>query len=133
MVLLTRISRFVYRQATPDVLCMNAKSFIGLTHLRHRPGISQAAFGEAMMMDANHVVLLLNDLEDAGWAERKRDPTDRRRHVLHATDAGLNALANAERNLDAVENDVLAHLSETERDTLRDLLDRALNGAVVPD
>jgi DNA-binding MarR family transcriptional regulator len=133
MVLLTRISRFVYRRATPDVLGMRAKSFIALTHLRSRPGVSQKDLSDAIMIDANNTVLLLNDLEAEGWATRERDPADRRRHVVRATPAGLDALAQAEAALDRVEAEVLSHLTEEERATLRTLLDRALNGAVVPE
>ena len=32
-------------------------------------------------MDANNVVLLLNELEQPGYVARLRDPDDRRRHL----------------------------------------------------
>ena len=37
------------------------------------------------MLDANNCVLLLNELEDAGWTQRKRDAGDRRRHMVDIT------------------------------------------------
>ena len=47
---------------------------------------------EHLSMDSNTGVLVLNDLEDLEYAERRRDPTDRRRHLVDITDAGLEAL-----------------------------------------
>jgi DNA-binding MarR family transcriptional regulator len=69
---------------------------------------------------------MLNDLEAAGWAQRRRDPDDRRRHVVEITASGRKALARAEQALDGLEEDVLDGLSADERATLRELLARAV-------
>ncbi len=69
---------------------------------------------------------MLNDLEAEGWAERRRDPEDRRRHTVELTAAGRKALTRAEQALDGLEGDVLADLTPDERDTLRELLFRAV-------
>jgi DNA-binding MarR family transcriptional regulator len=132
LVLLTSLSRRVYRRATEEVLGMRLKQYIALSHLRQLPGVGQSQLGDALMLDANNCVLLLNDLEAAGWAERRRHPDDRRRHVVEITDAGRRALAEAERALDGLEDDVLEPLSADERETLRELLARALAGAPAP-
>ena len=79
-----------------------------------------------MQMDANNTVLLLNDLEDLGFVERRRDPTDRRRHIVAITDAGLEALARAERAMESLEEEVFGALSTEDRDALRGLLERAV-------
>lgn len=133
LVLLTRISRFVYRQATPEVLGMTALQFIALTNLRHREGLSQSDLAAALMVDANRTVLLLNEFEGRGWALRRRDPADRRRHIVEITPEGLSALEHAEDALETTESEVLSRLSAKERTQLRDLLDKALDGAVIPD
>ncbi len=130
--LLTRLSRVVFRRATEDVLGMRLKAFVALTHLRHQPGMTQRQFGEAIMLDANNAVLLLNDIEAHGWAHRRRDPEDRRRHVVDITPAGLAALERADAALDGLEDDVLAPLSAEERETLRDLLARVLRPVPLP-
>src|SRR6266540_569949 len=111
LVLVTRLSRLVYRSATEDVLGMRLKQFAALSYLRHFPGVGQRQLGDAMHLDANNCVLLLNDIEAAGWAERRRDPDDRRRHVVEITESGLKALAHAEHALDGLEGDVLEALS----------------------
>jgi DNA-binding MarR family transcriptional regulator len=126
LVLLTRLSRLVYRRATEDVLGMRLKQFVALNDLHHMPGVGQRQLGDLLMLDANNCVLLLNDIEAAGWAERRRDPDDRRRHIVEITDSGREALFRAEIALDGLEDEVLGALSSDERDTLRDLLGRVM-------
>jgi DNA-binding MarR family transcriptional regulator len=126
LVLLTRLSRLVYRRATEDVLGMRLKQYVALTYLQHMPGVGQRQLGDLLMLDANNCVLLLNDIEEAGWAERRRDPDDRRRHIVEITESGREALFNAERALDGLEDEVLGALSPDERETLHDLLGRAM-------
>jgi DNA-binding MarR family transcriptional regulator len=126
LVLLTRLSRLIYRRATEDVLGMRLKQFMALNYLQHMPGVGQRQLGDMLMLDANNCVLLLNDIEAAGWAERRRDPDDRRRHIVEITDSGREALFRAEIALDGLEDEVLGALSSEERATLRDLLGRAM-------
>ena len=126
LVLLTRLSRLVYRRATEDILGMRLKQFVALNYLHHMPGVGQRQLGDLLMLDANNCVLLLNDIEEAGWAERRRDPDDRRRHLVEITESGREALFNAERALDGLEDEVLGALSPDEREALRDLLGRVM-------
>jgi DNA-binding MarR family transcriptional regulator len=87
--------------------------------------MSQASLCSAMNVDANYMTLMLNDLEDAGWVERKRDPSDRRRHIVELTSGGLEAIDRAERGIDGMEDEILGGLSGEERATLGSLLERA--------
>ena len=80
-------------------------------------------------MDANNVVLLLNELEDLGYIARRRDPDDRRRHLVELTKEGSRALSSAERAQETIEDDVLRALDASERAILWQLLTRALQGA----
>jgi DNA-binding MarR family transcriptional regulator len=77
-------------------------------------------------MDSNTGVLVLNDLEDLDYAERRRDPADRRRHIVDITETGLEALERAEMAQGSIEDEILAGLSMSERAELRRLLVRAL-------
>jgi DNA-binding MarR family transcriptional regulator len=129
--LLTRLSRAVYRRANEDVLGMKMKEFVALSYLLHSPGIGQRELSERLMLDANNTVLLLNALEMRDFAERKRHPEDRRRHIVEITPDGAEALERAERAMDSLEDEVLRGLSQEERVTLRGLLLRALQGVPV--
>jgi len=126
MNLLTRLSRVVYHRATEDVLGVRLKQFVALDYLREQGESGQQQLGQTLMLDANNCVILLNDLEEDGYVERRRDPSDRRRHIVEITPAGLRALEHAERKLESVEDPVLGNLSAAERSTLRDLLAKAL-------
>ena len=79
-----------------------------------------------MHLDPNNCVLMLNDLESEGYVERRRDPADRRRHIVEMTPAGHKAMLAAERAMESLEGDVLGALDPEEREALRALLARAL-------
>jgi DNA-binding MarR family transcriptional regulator len=79
-------------------------------------------------MDANSVVLILNELEAAQFSIRKRDPQDRRRHIVEMTAAGRHAIERADKARESLEDEVLAPLSAEERNTLRKLVQRVLDG-----
>jgi DNA-binding MarR family transcriptional regulator len=125
MVLLTRLSRLVYRRANEAVLGMSLKEYMALCSLRDQPSVTQQALCESIHLDPNNCVLLLNALEAAGLAERRRDPADRRRHIVVLTPAGRLALERGDRALETVEDEVLDALNRDERAMLHDLLLRA--------
>ena len=108
---------------------MRLKEFVMLAHLREDNPIPQQELGEMLCIDANNLVLLLNELESRGFAYRRRDPADRRRHLVEITDGGLAAFENAERGIESVEDDVLAALTSQERVDLQGLLMKAIDGA----
>jgi DNA-binding MarR family transcriptional regulator len=128
MVLLTRLARAVYRHSSEEVLGMRLKAFVALSYLREHGSATQQALGEKLMLDPNNLVLLLNEIEAAGYAVRRRDPEDRRRHIVEVTDGGRHAIERAEEGMESVEDEILAALSEQERATLRKLLNKALEG-----
>ena len=97
-----------------------------LAYLRDHPGASQQVMTEQLSMDSNTGVLVLNDLEDLEYVERRRDPSDRRRHIVDITDAGLEALERAEMAQGSIEDEILGGLSAAERAEFRRLLVKAL-------
>jgi DNA-binding MarR family transcriptional regulator len=131
MNLLTRLSRDVYRRATEDVIGIRLKQFIALDYLREQGGTTQQQLGETLHLDKNNCVILLTDLEEDGYVARRRDPTDRRRHIVEMTPEGEKALEEAEVKLETLEDDVVGNLSVEERTTLAELLRKAL-GCGVP-
>lgn len=130
-VLLTLLTKAIYRLTSEPELGLRLKEFVALGHLRAHSGTTQHEFGESICVDANNLVILLNDLEDAGLALRRRDPEDRRRHLVEITAAGLEALERAEAVMTEVEDDVLRALTPGERSTVRRLLAKAVDGAPV--
>ncbi|HWY90964.1 MAG TPA: MarR family winged helix-turn-helix transcriptional regulator [Solirubrobacteraceae bacterium] len=129
MVLLTRLAKQVYRSSDEELLGMHLRHLMALSYLRDHDGSPQQELAEALCMDANNVVLLLNELEDRRHVARRRDPTDRRRHLVELTAAGRRALRRAERAQESIEDEVLAALDAPERATLWRLLTRALYGS----
>jgi DNA-binding MarR family transcriptional regulator len=125
--LLTKLSKVVYRRATEDSIGMRLKQLMALEQLRDNEcECLQQGLAELLMLDSNNCVLLLNDLDEAGYIERRRDPKDRRRHIVEITPAGLEALAESERRLEDLEDEVLSNLSAGERRQLHDLLAKAI-------
>jgi DNA-binding MarR family transcriptional regulator len=129
MALLTRLGKQVYRRSSEDLLGMHMRHLMALSYLRDHDGGPQQELAEALCMDANNVVLLLNELEQLGFISRRRDPSDRRRHLVGLTPAGAKGLDKAEHRQETIEDEVLGALDPEERATLWRLLGRALRGA----
>ncbi len=129
MVLCSRLAKQFYRRSDEDLLGMHLRHLVALAYVRDHDECPQQDLADAFCMDANNVVLLLNELEQLGYATRLRDPHDRRRHVVQLTSAGREALARSEQAQAAIEDDVLHALDADERATLWQLLTRALQGA----
>ncbi|MCX4749759.1 MarR family winged helix-turn-helix transcriptional regulator [Kitasatospora sp. NBC_01287] len=86
--------------------------------------VSQQALIEALTVDPSTLVAILNDLERDALAERRRDPADRRRHLVAITPAGLAAAATVEAAVGAVEREAFADLDADEVAQLHALLRR---------
>jgi MarR family transcriptional regulator, lower aerobic nicotinate degradation pathway regulator len=129
MILLPRLAKQVVRRTSAELLGMDLRLLMALSYLRDHDGAPQQELVDALCMDAKNVVLLLNELEERGDLVRRRDPDDRRRHRVHITAPGRQALERAARAQEDIEDDVLQALNASERATLWDLLSRAVRGA----
>lgn len=83
---------------------------------------SQADIGRYTGIDRSDVVAALNDLVDRSLAVREADEADRRRNVVKITKRGVATLARLDRQLDGVQEAVLAPLTPAERARLVRLL-----------
>jgi DNA-binding MarR family transcriptional regulator len=126
ILLVMSLSKAVYRAASEESLGMKLKAYVALSSLREG-ALPQKDLCVSTHLDQNNCVLLLNEMEAAGHVRRMRDPEDRRRHIVEITADGRTALKRAERAMEDLEDEVLGALSPDERETLRGLLDRALN------
>jgi DNA-binding MarR family transcriptional regulator len=128
ILLLTQLSRLISRRSTPELLGQTLKELAALSYLRDYDEVTQQALVDGLCIDTNYCVLLLNDLESADLVERRRDPSDRRRHLVSMTDEGRKALHRAEAAQQTLEDEILGALSEEERAKLAHLLRKAIDG-----
>jgi DNA-binding MarR family transcriptional regulator len=129
MVLMSRLAKQFYRRSDGQQLGMQLRHLVALSYVSDHDRCPQQELADAFCMDANNVVLLLNELEELGFVTRLRDPHDRRRHLVQITKSGRRAIARAESATEAIEAEVLHSLEPEERATLLRLLNRALRAA----
>ncbi len=130
--LMTQFSKALHRRSSEELLGMRLKGYMALTYVRDHENVTQQELEAALMVDANAVVILLNELEAAGHSVRRRDPEDRRRHLVELTSAGRRALERADKAREGLEDEVLAGLTTEERATLRRLVQRVVDGMLQP-
>jgi DNA-binding MarR family transcriptional regulator len=100
--------------------------FALLNVLGAREGAIQQQLSADMGVDPSAMVTLIDGLEGAGLAERRRRPADRRAWEVAITPKGRRALQRARGLAARVEDEVLGGLGATERDQLVTLLRQAL-------
>ncbi len=105
-------------------LGLHPRHFGMLSHLAAAEGQSQQALSNALGIHRSAVVALVDDLEQRGLAERRRNPVDRRAYTLYLTPPGRELLADLERAADAEEAELLTALDLSERSQLISLLQR---------
>jgi DNA-binding MarR family transcriptional regulator len=88
------------------------------------PGQSQQALAAKLGTPPSRLVPLVDELEQRGLVERRRDPADRRHYALYLTEDGTRFMKELGEIGAAHEDHICAPLSPAERSQLNDLLRR---------
>ena len=112
-----------------DSIGLTPALFAVLNVLGARDGTIQQQLSFDMGIDPSAMVKLINELEKAGLAERRRRPNDRRAWEVAITPKGRRTLERARRLASQIEDQVLGGLTAADRRQLLTLLRRALASA----
>lgn len=93
-----------------------------LTLIIEREPMTQRQLGELIGVDRTTMVALIDDLEAKGFADRRRNPADRRAFLISPTRRGINAQKRGLQVLDEIADEFLKPLTAAQRQQLADLL-----------
>jgi MarR family transcriptional regulator, lower aerobic nicotinate degradation pathway regulator len=83
---------------------------------------AQATIAEALALDPSRLVALLDSLEERELVVRRRDPEDRRRHVVSITPNGKRELQQLRSMMQQFEDEFFATLDPAARKALHEQL-----------
>jgi MarR family transcriptional regulator, transcriptional regulator for hemolysin len=89
---------------------------------------TQIQLAELCSLDKTTMVVTIDELEKAGLAERRPSSADRRVRIIAVTEAGAQAVADAEKVVAGIYDDVLGSLPPNERDAFVNGLMRLVGG-----
>ena len=112
-----------------DSIGLTPALFALLNVLGARDGSIQQQLSSDMGVDPSAMVKLINEVESAGLAERRRRTGDRRAWEVSITPKGRRVLDRARELVAGVEDDVLGGLARADRRRLLALMREALASA----
>jgi MarR family transcriptional regulator for hemolysin len=89
---------------------------------------TQIELAEISDLDKTTMVVTVDELEQAGLAERRPSAADRRARIIAVTEAGRRAVAEGAKIADRVHRGVLDALPKGQRESLVDALTRLTDG-----
>ena len=107
-------------------LGINGRELAVLTVLGAGEPLAQQQAAGLLGIDRTTMVDLIDALERKTLVERRPDPADRRRNLVHLTPTGTTVLDQGERAYRTAEAEFLAALNDSEATQLKDLLRRTL-------
>lgn len=96
--------------------------------VEHNPGLPQSRLAEAIGLDRSSLVPILDTLEKEGTIERRRAESDKRLRCTFITKKGAKTLTELDKLVAVHEAQMIAGLSEKERESLLRLLRKVAKG-----
>jgi DNA-binding MarR family transcriptional regulator len=121
MIKLGRITMHRFSEAL-EPFGIRPRHVAALIELRDRGELTQQTLCGQLHLDPTNLVAILNELEHRGYATRRRDPEDRRRHLVEISKKGLAVIEKVSEVMDGVEADLLEGFEPVEREQFEDLL-----------
>jgi DNA-binding MarR family transcriptional regulator len=121
MIKLGRITMHRFTQAL-EPYGVRPRHVAALIELRDRGQLTQQSLCGQLHLDPTNLVTILNELEERGYATRRRDPEDRRRHLVEVSKKGIAVIDKVSEVMDGVEDELLGGLDPAERRELEGIL-----------
>ena len=122
--LLIKLGRITMHRFTEalEPFGLRPRHLAALIELRDRGELTQQSLCGQLHLDPTNLVAILNELEQEGYATRRRDPEDRRRHLVEVSRKGVAVIDKVSEEMDGVEDELLGGLNAAEREQLEGIL-----------
>jgi MarR family transcriptional regulator, transcriptional regulator for hemolysin len=123
------------RRAFNDALAEKDGSlsiWLVLLNLKIQPSANQRELAEHVGVSEATLTTQLNSMDTNGLVTRRRDPENRRTHIVELTEAGEALFLRIRRAVAVFDTRQRTGLTDNEIDTLRSLLDRLAANASSP-
>src|SRR3954454_8507363 len=121
MIKLGRITMHRFTEAL-EPFGIRPRHVAALIELRDRGELTPETLCGQLHLDPTNLVAILNELEQKGYATRRRDPEDHRRHLVEVSKKGIAVIDKVSEVMDGVEEEMLDGLAPDEREQLEELL-----------
>src|SRR4051794_39505040 len=121
MIKLGRITTYRFTEAL-EPFGIRPRHVAALTELRDSGQVTQNPPCGQLPLDPTNRVPSPNGLDRGGYATRRRDPQDRRRHIVEISKKGIAVLDKVSKVMDGVEDDLLKGFDPREREQAAALL-----------
>jgi MarR family transcriptional regulator, lower aerobic nicotinate degradation pathway regulator len=124
MLLMIKLGRITMHRFTEalEPFGIRPRHVAALIELRDRGQLTQQALCGQLHLDPTNLVAILNELEQRGYATRRRDPEDRRRHLVEVSKRGIAVIEKVSAVMDGVEDELLNGFEPAQREQLEGLL-----------
>src|SRR5256885_4035208 len=114
MIKLGRITMHRFTEAL-EPFGIRPRHVAALIELRDHGELTQQSLCGQLHLDPTNLVAILNELEQRGYATRRRDPEDRRRHLVEVSTKGIAVIEKVSAVMDGVQDELLGDIETAER------------------